>query len=48
MSGVELYDSQTGEKIKTDRLLATIKVEDPYALNLQRNINLEDLKMEGL
>ena len=49
MSGVELYDSQTGEKIeKIDRLLATIKVEDLYALNLQRNINLEDLKMEGL
>ena len=49
MAGVELYDSQTGEKIgKIDRLLATIKVEDLYALNLQRNINLEDLKMEGL
>ena len=46
---MELYDSQTGEKIgKIDRLLATIKVEDLYALNLQRNINLEDLKMEGL
>src|SRR5215211_161666 len=49
MSGVELYDSQTGDKIgKIDRLLATIKIEDLYALNLQRNINLQDLKMEGL
>src|SRR5215208_7772257 len=32
MSGVELYDSQTGEKLgKIDRLLATVKVEDLYA-----------------
>jgi translocation and assembly module TamB len=49
MKGVELYDSQTGERLgKIDRLLATVKVEDLYALNLQRNINLRDLKMEGL
>src|ERR1041384_4088652 len=49
MSGVELYDSQTGEKIgKIDRLVATIRIEDLYALNLQRNITLRDLKMEGL
>ena len=49
MSGLELYDSQSGEKLgKIDRLLATVKVEDLYALNLRRNINLEDLKMEGL
>src|SRR6266508_852520 len=49
MSGVELYDAQSGEKLgKIDRLLATIRVEDLYALNLQRNINLRDLKIEGL
>ena len=49
MAGIELYDSQTGDKIgKIDRLLATIRVEDLYALNLQRNINLQDLKIEGL
>jgi len=49
MAGVELYDSQTGDKIgKIDRLLATIRVEDLYALNLQRNISLRDLRMEGL
>jgi len=49
MAGVELYDSQTGGKIgKIDRLLATIRVEDLYALNLQRNISLRDLRMEGL
>ena len=49
MDNVELYDSVTGDRLgKIDRLLATIKIEDLYALNLQRNINLEDLKMEGV
>jgi len=49
MSGVELYDAQTSDRIgKIDRLFATIKIEDLYALNLQRNINLEDLRMQGL
>src|SRR5215216_2844523 len=49
MSGVDLYDAQTGEKLgKIDRLVATVKVEDLYALNLRRNINLRDLKMQGL
>src|SRR4030095_10543827 len=48
MSGVELYDSQTGEKIgKIYKLSATIRIEDLYALNLTRNINLKDLKIEG-
>src|SRR5215204_2688526 len=48
MAGVELFDATTGEKIgKIDRLLATIRIEDLYALNLQRNINLRDLQMEG-
>src|SRR4029078_11575813 len=48
MLGVELFDAQSGEKLgKIDRLLATIRVEDLYALNLQRNINLKDLKIEG-
>jgi len=43
------YDAQTGAKLgKIDRLLATVRVEDLYALNLQRNINLKDLKIEGL
>ncbi|MCA1573618.1 MAG: hypothetical protein LC770_03595 [Acidobacteria bacterium] len=49
MLGLELYDTQTGQKLgKIDRLLATIRIEDLYALNLQRNINLKDLKIEGL
>src|SRR5438445_7428941 len=46
---VELYDSQTGERLgKIGRLLATIRIEDLYALRLQRNINLKDLQVEGL
>ena len=49
MLGVELYDAQSGEKLgQINRLLATIRIEDLYALNLQRNINLKDLKIEGL
>src|SRR5437667_970862 len=49
MLGVELYDVGTGEKLgKIDRLLATVRIEDLYALNLRRNINLKDLTVEGL
>src|SRR5437870_652023 len=49
MLGVELYDAKTGEKLgKIDRLLATVRIEDLYALNLHRNINLKDLQVEGL
>jgi len=49
MLDVELYDAQTGEKLgKIDRLLATVRIEDLYALNLRRNINLKDLQIEGL
>src|SRR5438105_2552257 len=49
MLGLELYDAQTGEKLgKIDRLLATVRIEDLYALNLRRNINLKDLQIEGL
>jgi translocation and assembly module TamB len=48
MAGIELYDAQTGGKLgKIDRLVATIRIEDLYALNLRRNINLQDLKIEG-
>jgi translocation and assembly module TamB len=49
MQGIELYDAKTGEKLgKIDRLLATVRIEDLYALNLRRNINLKDLQIEGL
>src|SRR5262249_1153782 len=48
MNGVELFDAQTGEKLgRIDKLSATIRVEDLYALNLTRNINLKNLKIEG-
>src|SRR6266849_7088205 len=49
MLGIELYDAKTGEKLgKIDRMLATVRIEDLYALNLRRNINLKDLQIEGL
>src|SRR5437762_6451735 len=49
LQGVELYDAKTGEKLgKIDRMLATVRIEDLYALRLSRNINLKDLKLEGL
>ena len=49
MLGVEMYDRKTGEQLgKIDRLLATVRIEDLYALRLQRNINLQDLQIEGL
>src|SRR6266446_4971339 len=49
MLGLELYDAQTGDKLgKIDRLLVTVRIEDLYALNLRRNINLKDLLIEGL
>ncbi len=48
MNGVELYDSVTGAQLgKIDELVATIRIEDLYALNLRRNINLKDLKIKG-
>ncbi|MEP6922151.1 MAG: translocation/assembly module TamB domain-containing protein [bacterium] len=46
---LELYDAQTGEQLaKIDRVRATIKVKDLYALSLNRNIDFEDIKVEGL
>jgi translocation and assembly module TamB len=49
MLDVELYDAQTGDRIgKIGRLLATVRIEDLYALRLQRNINLKDLQVENL
>jgi translocation and assembly module TamB len=49
MLGIELYDAKTGEKLgKIDRMVATVRIEDLYALNLRRNINLKDLLVEGL
>jgi translocation and assembly module TamB len=48
MSDVELFDATTGEQLgKIDKLSAKLRITDLYALNLRRNINLEDLKIEG-
>jgi hypothetical protein len=48
MSGIELYDATSGEQLgKIDHLTAKIRIEDLYALNLRRNINLQDLKIDG-
>jgi len=47
--GLELYDAQSGEQLgKVGRMLATVRIEDLYALNLRREINLKDLQIEGL
>ncbi|HEY9405119.1 MAG TPA: translocation/assembly module TamB domain-containing protein [Pyrinomonadaceae bacterium] len=49
MLGLDLYDKTTGEKLgRVEKVLATIRVEDMFALNLRRNINLESLQIEGL
>lgn len=49
MKGIELYDAQTGEKLgQIERILATVRIEDLYALNLRRNINLRELQIDNL
>ena len=49
MRGIELYDSVTGEMLgRAERLLVTVRIEDMYALNLRRNVNLETLTIDGL
>jgi autotransporter translocation and assembly factor TamB len=49
MNDVELYDATTNERLgKIDKLTAVVRVEDLYALNLRRNINLEKLTIDGV
>jgi translocation and assembly module TamB len=49
IQGVELYDSLSGEKLgKIDSMVIAIRIQDLYALNLSRHIDLKDLKIEGL
>lgn len=49
MRDIELYDAQTNEHLgKINRMLATVRIEDLYALNLRRNVNLESLEIDGL
>lgn len=49
MRDVKLFDAKTGEPLgKIDRLLATVRITDLFALNLRRNINLESLEADNL
>src|SRR5205085_8852656 len=49
IKGLELYDAQTGAHLgRIDTIIATIRVEDLYALKLSRDVNLEALELNGL
>lgn len=49
LQGIELFDAKTGDKLgKIDRMNVVIRIEDLYAFNLQRHVDLKDLKIEGL
>lgn len=49
MRNIELYDAQTGAHLgKIERLLATVRIEDLYAIKLERNVNLEKLEIDNL
>jgi autotransporter translocation and assembly factor TamB len=49
LTSIDLYDQKTGEKLgKIDSIIAKVRIEDLYALNLRRNINLEELTVNGL
>lgn len=49
MKNIELYDQQTGEKLgQIERILATVRIEDLYALNLRRNIKLQEMQVDNL
>ncbi len=48
IKGLELYDAQTGERLgRIDNIIATVRIEDLYALSLSRNVNLEALEVNG-
>ncbi|HVF57131.1 MAG TPA: translocation/assembly module TamB domain-containing protein, partial [Pyrinomonadaceae bacterium] len=46
---IKLYDATTGAQLgEVKRLTATIRIEEMWALNLRRNVNLESLEIDGL
>lgn len=46
---MKLYNAVTGARIaEIDRVTAVIRIEDLWALSLERNVNLEELTVEGL
>ncbi|HVG29395.1 MAG TPA: translocation/assembly module TamB domain-containing protein [Pyrinomonadaceae bacterium] len=48
LTGVDLYDARTGEKLgHVERIFATVRVEDMYALRLRRDVNLESLELDA-
>ena len=47
--GRKLYDAQTGAALgEIDRILATVRIEDMYALSLTRDVKLEAMELDGL
>src|SRR5947209_6438964 len=49
IKGLELYDAQTGAHLgRIDTLIATVRIEDLYALRLSRDVNLEALEINDL
>ncbi len=49
MREIELFDMKTGAPLgKVNRILATVRIQDLYAFNLRRNVNLESLDVDGL
>lgn len=46
---VKLYDAESGAQLgRIDRVLATVRIGDMWALSTRRNVNLESLEMDGL
>lgn len=46
---INLYDAKTGAVLgRAGRVLVRVRIEDLYALNLRRNVNLEELTVENL
>ncbi len=46
---LKLYDAQTGAELgRIERVVATVRIEDMWALSLRRNVDLEALEIEGL
>lgn len=46
---LKLYDATTGAQLgKIDRIVATVRIEDMYALSLTRDVQLEELTIDGL
>jgi autotransporter translocation and assembly factor TamB len=49
LKGLRLYNSVTGAQIgKVDRVLAKVRIEDMWTLSLSREVDLEELTVDGL